>query len=200
MYLYKNINESGVCFNMDTKPFFMNKIAENIKKADSFFTVRNKIIASVICGAAAVLWMILWNMFPMEFYSLFFASAFGSNIMLLLLILVLLIPFNLMFSKLIKADISMNFTFIKDIPCMLAVAYTFSIFRYTQVWWFILALIVHIIADFFITGNAYEGKDVILPLYKRKPLFTAAFSFIHIAVMDSIMLLLMFVIAKIFSA
>lgn len=181
---------------MSSKSVFMQKI----KKSDAFFTVRNKITASVICGAVVIVWLILWKIFPMEFYSIFFASAVGSNIMLLLLMLVLMIPFNLLFSKIIKADISMTLTFIKDILCMFAVSYTFSIFRYTQVWWFILALLVHITADFFVLGNAYEGDDVVVPLYKRKTLITMIRAFIHIAVMDSVMLVLMFIMAKTFSS
>lgn len=173
--------------------------ADNMKiKTDRIFTVKNKIKASIICGAAVLLWLILWKIFPMEFYSLFFASNVGSNIMLLLLILVISIPCNLLFSKITKSDISMTLTLLKDVVLMTAAAYTFSVFRYSHTWIFIIALVLHLAAEFFVTGFADEGEGVLNPPIKRKPLMTAVWSAVHIILADGLLLLIMYTMAHVF--
>ncbi len=169
------------------------------KKFDMYFDIKKKKGYSLICLGLAVLWILLWITFPMEFYSLFFASAVGSNIMLLLMELVIMIPANLMFSRILKANISMSLTLIEDIICMTAAAYTFSIFRYDSVWWVILAIVVHYAAKLFTDGFAYEDKDTVIPLLKRKPLNTALTALAHTAVLDGVFLVLMYTAAQVFA-
>ncbi len=82
---------------------------------------------------------------------------------------------------------------------MTALAYTFSIFRYSAAVWVILPVLVHFVFMFFIVGNAYEGEDVVIPIIKRKPLRAAAFAAAHTAVLDGVFLLLFTVIARIMS-
>ncbi len=115
-----------------------------IEKKDCF-TLRSKGIAAAVCGAAVLLWMVLWMIFPMPFYSLFFASNIGSNILLAILSVIITVPFNFIFSKMLSADIPLKISIAVNMVCMLAVVYTYSIFRYTAVYWVILAAAVHII-------------------------------------------------------
>lgn len=168
------------------------------KKIDMYFDIKRKGKYSLICLGAAVLWVILWLTFPMEFYSVFFDSVVGSNILLLLMELVIMIPANLMFSKILKANISMSLTFIADIICMTAAAYTFSIFRYEQVWWVILSIAVHFVIKLFTDGYAYEDKDTVIPIIKRKPLNAALTALAHTAVSDGVFLVLMYSTAQAF--
>ena len=63
----------------------MSEKAKTIR--EPFFTPKRKKIAAICSAAAVVLWLILWNIFPMEFYSLFFASLVGSNLLLAVLLL-----------------------------------------------------------------------------------------------------------------
>lgn len=170
-----------------------------IKNFDLFFDLKKKGKASLFCGAFALLWIILWAVFPMAFYSLFFDSAAGSNVFLLALELVLIIPLNLMFSKIVKGNISMFFTLISDIIFMTAAAYTFSIFRYSQVIWVILVILLHLLSKLFIDGKPYEGDNVKISLLKRKPLSAALTALAHTAAADSLLLLLMYTSAHIFA-
>lgn len=170
-----------------------------LKKFDMYFDIKKKKRYSLICLGAVVLWILLWMTFPMEFYSLFFDSSAGSNVMLLLMELVLMIPANLMFSRILKANISMSLTLIGDIICMTAAAYTFSIFRYDSVWWVILAIAIHYAAKLFTDGFAYEDKDTVIPLLKRKPLNTALTALAHTALIDGVFLVLMYTAAQIFA-
>lgn len=170
-----------------------------IKKFDLFFDSRKKTKASLICGAFALLFIILWAVFPMEFYSVFYASAAGSNILLLLMELVLIIPLNMLFSRITKGNISVFFTLVSDIVLMTAAAYTFSIFRYTQIIWLILVLALHFLSKLFIDGHTYESSDIKLPPIKRKPLQTVLTALAHTATADGIFLLLMYTTAHIFA-
>lgn len=170
-----------------------------IKKIDLFFDSKKKIKASVISGSFALLFIILWLVFPMEFYSVFYASAAGSNVLLLLMELVLIFPLNMLFSKIIKGNISVFFTLVSDIVLMTAAAYTFSIFRYTQVIWLILVIVLHFISKLFIDGHAYESSDIKLSLIKRKPLSAVLIALAHTAAADGIFLLLVYTTAHIFA-
>ncbi len=161
-----------------------------------YFDKQQKKIISFICLGTAVLWIILWNIFPLEFYSLFFASSVGSNVMLILLELVLLFPMNFLFSKLAKGNFNMIFSIISDIVCMTALAYTYSIFRYSAVYIVIFSAVIHFVLWIFIIGNAYEGKDVVIPPIKRNFLRTAGFAAAHTAALDGVFLLLFTVIAR----
>ena len=82
----------------------MSEKAKTIR--EPFFTPKRKKISAICSAAAVVLWLILWNIFPMEFYSLFFASLVGSNLLLAVLAAVITFPSNLICSKITRRDIS----------------------------------------------------------------------------------------------
>ncbi|MDE6592352.1 MAG: hypothetical protein K2K57_04730 [Oscillospiraceae bacterium] len=90
-----------------------------------------------------MLWVILLSIFPLPFYSLFFMSVVGSNVFLVLLAAVITFPSNLLFSKIAKADIGEWRHLAINVVFMLAVVYTYSIFRYDAVWWVIISALLH---------------------------------------------------------
>ena len=98
---------------------------------------------ALLFGGLAVLWVILLSVFPLPFYSLFFMSMVGSNVFLVLLAAVVTFPANLLFSKIARADIGEWLHLAVNVMFMLAVVYTYSIFRYTAVWWVIIAALLH---------------------------------------------------------
>lgn len=123
----------------------MEKNAE-IAENKPYFTMKKKAAASVCSAAAVVLWLILWLIFPMEFYSLFFASAIGSNLLLIVLSAVITFPANFICSKISKNDISVLAHLIINAVGMVGCIYLYSIFRYDMVWLLIIGIAVHIAA------------------------------------------------------
>lgn len=113
------------------------------KEKQPFFTYKRKKTAAFICLGAAVLWLVLWQIFPMEFYSLFFASIIGSNILLILLSVMITIPCNLIASKALGSDISMTAELIVNALFMLVFIYLYSIFKYSAVYLPIIAVLLH---------------------------------------------------------
>lgn len=112
-------------------------------KNQPFFSNKTKKTAALICLGAAVLFLILWQIFPMEFYSLFFASIIGSNLLLILLSVIITIPFDLISSKALGAEVSMTAELIVNAVFMLTFIYLYSIFKYSAVYLPILAVVLH---------------------------------------------------------
>ncbi len=133
---------------------------KNKEKKQPFFTPKRKGIAALICLVAVVLWLILWQIFPMPFYSLFFASMAGSNLLLCLLAAVISFPADFIVSKALKTDIPAIVYLIINIICMTGTIYLYSIFRYTNVVLVILGAAVHIIAAviLFVISMRKENK------------------------------------------
>lgn len=109
---------------------------------------------ALLFGGLAVLWVILLNIFPLPFYSLFFMSMAGSNVFLVLLAAVITFPTNLLFSRIAKADIGEMRHLAINVVFMLAVVYTYSIFRYEAVWWVIISALLHCAAAAVLFMNA----------------------------------------------
>lgn len=106
-------------------------------------SMRKKRRYAVFALAAAILWVILLGVFPLPFYSLFFASNLGSNLLLVFMAAVVVFPLNWAFSKFLKADIG-NLSFgISGIILLVGVVYVYSIFRYSNAWLLIGAAAVH---------------------------------------------------------
>lgn len=123
----------------------MEKNADIAEKTP-YFTMKRKAAASVCSAVAVVLWLILWLVFPMEFYSLFFASIIGSNLLLIILSAVITFPANFICSKISKKDISVPAHLIINAVGMVGCIYLYSIFRYDMLWLLILGIAVHIAA------------------------------------------------------
>ncbi|MGN0665848.1 MAG: hypothetical protein ACI4KF_04905 [Huintestinicola sp.] len=171
--------------------------AKEIKKEKQppFFTLKRKAAASLICLGIIALWLILWLIFPMEFYSIFFASSIGSNITLILLSSVITIPMNLVFSRLLRSDIRLSYHLTANIIGMLAVVYTYSIFRYTAVYWLVIAAIVHIAAciPIFIKSKPDDKKTIL-----EKKTTKALISVLCTVLSDGLFLILFTVLLNIF--
>lgn len=116
------------------------------EKKESFFTLKRKGTAAIISIAAALLWVILWFIFPMEFYSLFFASNIGSTIFLAVLAAVITFPACYIGTKALSRDISVVLHLCVNIIGMVGCIFLYSIFRYTAIWWLIIGILLHIAA------------------------------------------------------
>ena len=156
-------------------------------------------MAAIYSLAFAVLWLILWNVFAMEWYSFFFDSIIGSNIHLFLLFTVITILMCGLFSRLTKINISASLNYIVNIICMFAVTYTFSIFRYEHSQWIAVSVLLHIFLMTFVIGfsKPYDDK-VLTPLIKRKPFSAAGWALLYAVLTDSLNLMLFYSIAYTF--
>ena len=171
---------------------------KTIAELDRRFTLREKGKISVICGAAALLWAVFSKIFPLEFYSLFFMSMVGSNILLIFLAAVISVPCCLLFSKLTENNISLIFSLISDIVLMTAAAYVFSIFRYSHPVIVAAAELLHFAAILLVTGFPREESDVKIPYIKRKPAAAIGFSLAHTVISDGLYLFLIYYLTKAF--
>lgn len=131
-------------------------------KIDSGFTIKKKGLFSLGCIAAAILWVILWFVFPMEWYSIFFASTLGSYVTLILLATVLIVPFCWLFTIITASNISFTLNYISNVLFIIGVTFLFTAFRYSIWWLTAIAVILQIAAQTFIIGFA--------PPYKKKKL------------------------------
>lgn len=114
------------------------------EKNPPYFTAKRKGIAAIVSLGAAVLWVILWFVFPMEFYSLFFASNIGSTLFLAAMAAVITFPACFICTKALSKDISVPLHLGVNIVGMVGCIFLYSIFRFTAVWWLILGLAVHL--------------------------------------------------------
>ena len=130
---------------------------ENEKK-ERYFTLKRKGIAAIVCFAVALLWVILWFIFPMEFYSLFFASNIGSTIFLAAIAAVITFPACYIGTKALSRDISVPLHLIVNMIGMVGCIFLYSIFRYNAIWWVIIGMVLHIAATAAIFVLAPEIK------------------------------------------
>ena len=185
----------------------MNRL---FKKLDSYFTDKRKLIFAVGAVAFALLWMFLWNAFPMQFYVIFFAGIVGSNIQLVLLNAVVLFPLFCIFTKLSRTELSFCKTVLLNIFLVAAVEYVFSIFMFSDYfYWCVIAYILHSAANVWTFGSAEvrnrkQTKGMRSPEVKREAaikkqpiisvVWAAAFSFAA----DAVSIALMYIIAQIY--
>ena len=185
----------------------MNRL---FKKLDSYFTDKRKLAFTMGAIAFALLWMFLWNAFPMQFYAIFFAGIIGSNIQLVLLNAVVLFPMFYIFTKLTRTELSFSKTVLMNIFLTAAVEYVFSIFMFSDYFfWCPIAYILHSAANIWTFGSAEvrggrNAKGMRSPEIKREAaikkqpiisiVWAAAFAFAS----DAVCVALMYIIARIY--
>lgn len=179
-------------------------------KLDKYFTDKKRGFFALGAVAFAVLWMILWCVFPMQFYSIFFVSMTGSNIQLALLNFTVLFPLFYIFTKLSKTDLSFSKAVLINVFLTAAVEYTFSICMFSDYFYLcVIAYIVHSAVNIWTFGSAGVrdgkiGKGMRAPEAKPQAaireqpvisiVWAAAFSFTA----DAAGVALMYVIARIY--
>ena len=110
----------------------------------------------------------------MEFYSLFFASLVGSNLLLAVLA-VITFPSNLLCSKITRRDISAGIHLIINIVFMVGCIFLYSIFRYDAVWLLIIGIAAHIAATalLFAKSKAPQVSHIKEPLFGTAKMIAA---------------------------
>lgn len=124
-------------------------------KLDKYFTGRKKGYFALGALAFVPVWMFLWNAFPMQFYSIFFAGIVGSNIQLVLLNTVVLLPLLYVFTKLTRSELSFSKTVLLNILLVAAAEYVFSIFYFREQFYFcIITYVIHSAINIWTFGSA----------------------------------------------
>ncbi len=95
------------------------------KRIDNYFDLKHKVYAAIGAVVFAVLWMILLDTFPMQFYALFCASLVGSFVQLILMNAVVVPVFLLIFTLVTKTDLS----FCKIVPLNIICIFGIEILR-----------------------------------------------------------------------
>lgn len=160
------------------------------EKNPPYFTAKRKGTAAIVSLAAAVLWTILWFIFPMEFYSLFFASNIGSTFFLAALAAVITFPACFICTKALNKDISVPLHLVVNIIGMVGCIFLYSIFRFTAVWWLILGLAVHIAATSAVFVTAPDIK--VNRIKEKKSRLASALAGIVCAVCSDCIYLILF--------
>lgn len=137
-------------------------------KIDSGFTIKKKGLFSLGCGVFAVLWIILWFVFPMEWYSIFFASTIGSYVTLVLLATVLIVPFCWLFTLITSSNISFTLNYISNVLFIIGVTFLFAAFRYSMWWLVAIAVLLQTAVQTFIIGTAAPYKKKRLKKLSKK--------------------------------
>lgn len=179
-------------------------------KTDKYFTDRRKLVFAAGALVFALLWAVLWNTFPMEFYSLFFADPAGSNVQLVLLNIVILLPLFYIFTLLTKTELSFCKTVLLNIFLAVAVEYVFSIFLFSDSFYrCVLAYILHSAANVWTFGSAgvREGKAPkgmrapeakLVPAIKKHPIISVMWAAAFSLCADAAGVALVYVIAHIY--
>lgn len=132
--------------------------------------LKRKGIMALAAVGAAVLWIILWMLFPMEWYSLFFASTAGSYIQIALLCTVIILPLCYIMSVITSADISSALNYIVNLIFMMGILFLFSAFRYSMPWLVAIAAVLHMGAMVWVYGSAEKYKTGRISLkHKEEP-------------------------------
>lgn len=180
-------------------------------KIDNYFTDRKKGFAAIAALGFAVLWAVLWLVFPMEFYSIFFMSIIGSNVLLVLINTVVLLPFYYIFTKLTRTDLSFCKTVLVNILCLVAVEYVFSIFLFSDYFFIcVLSVIAHALINIWVFGSAKirdgkapKGMNAPAPKaeisIKKQPMITIIWAAAFAFAVDAAGFALFYIITHIFA-
>lgn len=153
----------------------------------------------------AVLWLALWLIFPMEWYSLFFASTVGSFVTIALLAADITIILCWAFSILSGIDIPFSKNLIVNIFFMAAVLWLFAAFRYSMPYVVIIAAVLHAAAMVWVMGFAYKypkkGKSdpENVKAIKKQPIITVIWAAAYVISADILNIFLFSQMAYIFS-
>ena len=115
------------------------------KKIDNYFDLKHKIFAAIGSVVFTIVWLILWDMLPMQFYAIFCGSLIGSFVQLILLNAVVAPIFLLVFTLVTKTDLSFCKTVPINIICVFGVEFLrlcISVYGWGTVW-LIPAILVH---------------------------------------------------------
>lgn len=127
--------------------------------------LRKKGKAALIALGAALLWTVLYLIMPLPFYSLFFMSTVGNNLLLAAMAAILTLCTDYIFSRALKAEIITAAHLITGIVFMVGFIHLYSIFRYTAVYWVIISVVGYCGAEAVIFIKARREK---IPLIKEK--------------------------------
>ncbi len=178
---------------------------------DAFFTRKRKFFAAIGAVVFALLWIFLWNVFPMQFYSVFFAGIIGSNIQLVLLNTAVLLIMLFIFTLITGYELSFSKTVLLNILLAAAVEYVFSIFMFSDHFFVcVIAYLVHSAANIWTFGSAEtrpakqmkgmrSPEAEAVPAAKDHPIIAVVWAAAFTFVTDAACIALMYIIARIYA-
>lgn len=183
------------------------------KHLDDWFTTKRRGIFALGALGFVLVWMFLWNAFPMEFYSFFFykTSIVGSNIQLLLLNGVVLLPLFWLFTKLTKTDLSFSKAVLLNVLLLIAADFAFSVFAFGERFYIcVIALIVHALINVWTFGSAEvrgkkapKGMNAPAPkggaAIKEQPVITIVWAAVFAFVSEALSFSLLYIVAHIYA-
>ena len=190
---------------------FFERLIDLFTKLDKYFTDRRKGYFALGSLIFVPVWMFLWNAFPMQFYSFFFAGVIGGNIQLVLLDLVVLFPMLYIFTKLTRTDLSFCKTVLLNVFLVAGVEYVFSIFYFQGLFYIcVIAYLIHSAVNIWTFGSAEirsikMGKGMRAPEVKRnraikeQPVLSIVWAVIFSFTADAAGIALMRLIAHIYA-
>ncbi|MDR0946828.1 MAG: hypothetical protein LBM87_03655 [Ruminococcus sp.] len=166
-------------------------------KANKSITKKHRRYFALGAVIIAVLFCILWAVFPLPFFSLFMADNIGANIFLICLCATVSFFSIYIFGNIYRLLIPFIHKNIVTTLFLLLNIYMFSIFFYSDLRWVLIfnAAVYWVVSFLFIGLAEHEDKEVILPLIKRKPIIAVICGLV-VTVAENLIALLLFVIAK----
>lgn len=143
-----------------------------ISRFDNKFTPKKKGFFALGAVAFAVLWIIGWLIFPMEFFSLFFDFTAGSYVTLALMSAFVTMIFNWLFTLISRQNISASLTFVSNLVFQIGMFFLFAAFRYSIPYLWIITAVVHLILTvlIFIFSKPVEFTSVKRVKNKKAPI------------------------------
>ncbi|MDR0975092.1 MAG: hypothetical protein LBL80_05320 [Ruminococcus sp.] len=156
---------------------------------------RGKINIGII--AFALLWCLLWAVFPLQWNALFMADMIGSNIYVLAFCFVSAFLSQSIFGAIWKINFRPFLHTLISAVFLVGTVYIYSIFFYSNTPWIILIYIVlTAVPSLLIIGRAKPHDSAVkLPLIKRKPVLTVAYALL-MTFLQNFLCLLIFVMSK----
>lgn len=183
------------------------------KLLDDWFTPKRRGVFALGAIGFALVWMFLWNAFPMQFYSFFFykTSIVGSNIQLLLLNGVVLLPLFWLFTKLTGTGLSFSKAVLMNVLMLAAADFAFSIFAFGERFYIcVIVLTVHALINVWTFGSAEvrgkkapKGMNAPAPkggaAIKEQPVMTIVWAAVFAFVSEALSFSLLYIVAHIYA-
>jgi hypothetical protein len=169
-----------------------------LKKAETLLEKLSKRLKiSLFIIGFALLWCILWTLFPMEFYAFFLSDIIGSNIYILMICIAVAFLTQTLFGALWKLDFKLCLPTIIAAIFQLTTVYVYSIFFYSNYPFVILiAIAVSAIVNLIIIAKTRnKDPEIKLSLIKRKPIMAVCYALI-LSFTGNFLTLMLFVMSK----
>ncbi len=159
-----------------------------------------KAVLSIGTAVFAVIFAILWAVFPYQWYAVFCGTNVGSYVQLLLIALVLSIPMCYLFSKITKINIPLIKTLIVNSISLVVIDFIYSSYYLNDTFYLlVISIAVFFGINIWIFAKApYENKGIKLSPIKKRPILTIVWTVLYTVLLIVMDILLFRLIAYIY--